>query len=242
MLFAMLLFCLELPSTFRDVSRLLYTRRINSNCYLLIVKQNEWVISRVFEKPLGGKKTHISGLTGVGSEAGSALPPLMDSPPQTTNAKPVVESAHVPCFSSPILSATAQSIKDHANPPCASISPPFPTSPLIPRFSILGSVHSADPLSVPLNLQYPSPMLLEEHSVLRALLENPSLKTETDIITAMQQAGPASAVTDPRIASVVSSFEPGPALMFHDQQHHHQQAPPSTSAAGPSDLDFIWNY
>lgn len=51
--------------------------------------QNEWVISRVFEKSCGGKKPHISSSTVCPSY--NLLPPLMDSSPPN--------KAYVPCFS-----------------------------------------------------------------------------------------------------------------------------------------------
>nr|KYP69756.1 Protein CUP-SHAPED COTYLEDON 2 [Cajanus cajan] len=53
--------------------------------------KNEWVICRVFQKSLGVKKSHISGmmmLDSFGNELGSsALPPLTDSSPSIGNTK-----------------------------------------------------------------------------------------------------------------------------------------------------------
>lgn len=188
------------------------------------------MISRVFEKTLAGEKTHVSdGLAGVGSEAGFALPPLMESSSiQTTaNAEPVVEPFHVPCFSNPFFFPAAQRNREQ--------STLFPAS-----FFGVGSLNSADPLSFPPNLQFPAPVLIPEHSVLRALLENPNLKTEAEIITGTQETWQTRAVKNPGISPAMSSFDTGRSATFHD--HHHLHQAPSTSASGPADLDFMCNY
>ncbi|KAK4794643.1 hypothetical protein SAY86_012637 [Trapa natans] len=181
--------------------------------------KNEWVISRVFEKTMGGKKVHISRLTRVGSESDSALPPLTDSSPnEAANANRMVESTtHVPCFS------------NNTDPLPVGISPLFTaSSAFLPRFPTLRSLHSSD-------LQYPSPMLLQEHSVPSVLMENP-VKMEADILA--QGAWPAA--TNPGgMAVATSSFEVGQGMMFHE--HQPPLALPSTSAYGPGDFDFLWD-
>ncbi|KAJ1421870.1 NAC domain [Sesbania bispinosa] len=60
--------------------------------------KNEWVICRVFQKSLAGKKTHISGimrLDSIGNELGpSGLPPLTDSLPSIAKTKSLIDSAY----------------------------------------------------------------------------------------------------------------------------------------------------
>lgn len=208
--------------------------------YLLIVTQKEWVISRVFEKPSPGKKIHIPGLTRAGSflnEADCAPPPLMDSSPRTTEAKPMVELADVPCFSNSIDSASAPRNKEGIDPFHSNINPPFSASAAMLKIPIHGSVYPAQPFSIPQNLQlqFPSTVQLQEQSILGSLLYNPNLKTGREIITSAQQTGHTSIVENPELSSIMPSFESGQRAMFCDQ---HQQAP-STSSAGPADLDCI---
>ncbi|PKI33755.1 hypothetical protein CRG98_045853 [Punica granatum] len=169
-----------------------------------------------------------------------ALPPLTDSSPQTTKAEPVPESAaYVPCFSNPIEN------KEHTDPLFTNIDPLFSVSSnasTVPRVPILGSLYSGQPVSIPPNQEYPGPVLMQEQSILRALLENPNLKVEREMIDASQEVVLASNMNHPEMSSVVPGFDLGRRVAFRDQhQHQHQQAP-STSAAGPSELDFIWNY
>lgn len=186
------------------------------------------MISRVFEKSLGGKKTHISAVTRVGSftnEAGYSLPPLMDTSPQAPNAIPAVDSVHVPCFSNVIGSAPAQRNREVTDPAYASINPVFSASCSIPRAPILGSLYSAQPIPGPPRMPFPCPTLMQQHSVPRALLQNPNPKAERDILAAWQGTG-------------LTSIPNNPEITFHDQR---QQAP-STSAAGAADLAFMWNY
>ncbi|KAL8044106.1 hypothetical protein ABFX02_08G025000 [Erythranthe guttata] len=73
---------------------------------------NEWVICRIFKKSSDGKIVPISGLArsrncGVGSEAGSDLPQLMDFSSdenhiRTTTCARASEGSHVTCFSNPM--------------------------------------------------------------------------------------------------------------------------------------------
>ncbi|KAL8141912.1 hypothetical protein V2J09_014944 [Rumex salicifolius] len=74
--------------------------------------KNEWVICRVFEKTLSGKKIPFSGMGSDSIElCSSNLPPLMDSSPfndQTKNPPPNLP--HVPCFSNSITHQDQNSI------------------------------------------------------------------------------------------------------------------------------------
>nr|UBT01634.1 NAC transcription factor 30 [Litchi chinensis] len=192
--------------------------------------KNEWVICRVFQKSSGGKKTHISGLLRVGSfgnELGpSGLPPLMDSSPNNgKTAKSVANSAYVPCFSNPI--DVQQRNQQNSIDGCFN-NPPLPNVfPRIPHTNTYGS-----PFSVPSapSLQLPSSVLLQDQSLLRALLENQgsnmsqAFKRDKEIISVSQDSG----------LTVMSNLE----MLkrpFDDQEG------PSTSA-GPVDFDCFWNY
>ena len=80
--------------------------------------QNDWVISRVFQKTSGGKKVHISGLMRMGSAA--ALPPLMDPSLFNNNGGEEPESGHVHCFSN----------TDIAHAPMINANFPIPPIPM----------------------------------------------------------------------------------------------------------------
>lgn len=111
--------------------------------FVFVFKQNEWVISRVFQKSCGGKKVHIS-----------ALPPLKDSSSSSSifKIKPVSELSHVPCFSNNTIMDS--SLK---NPPkitdCSfNFSSFFPT--IFPRNTNPNSLYNPQPISFPSNLQF----------------------------------------------------------------------------------------
>lgn len=216
-------------------------------CFLPV--QNEWVICRVFQKSSGGKRTHISGLVGLGSfgnELGhSGLPPLMDSSPDngSTAIKSVADSAYVSCFSNSIDVQRNQRnniiIEDcFNNPPPVSVSSNRPD--VFPRIP-LSSSSFYSPLSVPVssNMQFPSSVFMHDHSIVRALIENQgsnmsqSFKTEREMVSASQDTG-LTADMNPEISSVVSNLE-----MVKRPFNDHDA--PSTSA-GPDDFDCFWNF
>ncbi|KDP31273.1 hypothetical protein JCGZ_11649 [Jatropha curcas] len=207
--------------------------------------KNEWVICRVFQKSSGGKKTHISGLVRLGSfgnELGnSGLPPLMDSSPYSVKtSKPVAESAYVPCFSNTIdvqRNNQQESIDSFNNNYFAVSSNP---SDVFARIPIQNSFYSAQNIPISGNLQYPSSGLMQDHSILRALIENQGsnlkqiFKTERDqMVTASQETGLSNDMNT-EISSVISNLEMGK-RSFDDQEA------PSTSAC-PVDLDCLWSY
>ncbi|GLU12399.1 hypothetical protein SLE2022_290840 [Rubroshorea leprosula] len=205
--------------------------------------KNEWVISRVFQKSSGGKKTHISGLVGIGSfgnELGpSALPPLTDSSPYSGGTKPArPESAYVPCFSNPIDVQRNQenTINCFSNPLLNVSSNP---TDIFPRIPLSNSFYSAQSAPVPSTLQFPTSVFMQDQSILRALLESngstlrQSFKTERDIISVSQDTGLTTDINT-EISSVMSNLEMGK-RPFDDQD-----AP--SASAGPVDLDSFWNY
>lgn len=216
-------------------------------CFL--VMQNEWVLCRVFQKGSGGKKTHISGLAGLGSfgnELGPpGLPPLMDSSPDngSKTIKSVADSAYVSCFSNSIdlqrNQKTTTTIENFFNnPPPISVSSNCPD--VFPRIP-LSSNSFYSPLSVPVpsHAQFPGSVFMQDHSILRALIENQgsnmsqSFKTEREMISVSQDTG-LTADMNPEISSVVSNLE-----MVKRPFNDHDA--PSTSA-GPVDFDCFWNY
>ncbi|XP_038997286.1 NAC domain-containing protein 100-like isoform X1 [Hibiscus syriacus] len=187
--------------------------------------KNEWVICRVFQKSSAGEKTHISGLvvmSSFGNEilspSGSGLPPLMDSS-SVFNAKknPVSASVYVPCFSNPIDN--------------------FPNNPLLlpvssnTRIPAPNTFFPPQTVSFSSNLQFPGgSVLMQEHSILRDLLENrgSNMKTEREtMVTVSQETG---LITD--INNEISSV---------DDHRQHQQHPSAVSAA-PVDFDCFWHY
>ncbi|XVE56906.1 hypothetical protein DITRI_Ditri04bG0048100 [Diplodiscus trichospermus] len=182
--------------------------------------KNEWVICRVFQKSCGGKKTHISGLVRVGSFgnglAPAGLPPLMESSPYNGNSKPVAQSAYVPCFSNPLDVQR----NEQDNP-------------------LSNSFYSAQVVPFPSNFQFPSSVLTQDQSILRALIENhgsnmsQNFKTDRELINVSQETGLITDINN-EISSVVSNLEMGK-RPFDDHEG------PFTST-GAMDLDCFWRY
>ncbi|OMP11596.1 No apical meristem (NAM) protein [Corchorus capsularis] len=206
--------------------------------------KNEWVICRVFQKSSGGKKIHISGLVRVdsfGNELGpSGLPPLMESSPYNGKSKPVAESAYVPCFSNSIdVQRNQQETIDHFNNPLLPVSSNT-TSDIFPRIPLSNSFYSAQPVPFPSNLQFPGSVLMQDQSILRALIENhgsnmrQDFKTERDQMVSVSQETGLTTDINTEISSVVSNLELG-------KRTFDEQEAPSTSAA-PVDLDCFWHY
>ncbi|KAJ4841044.1 hypothetical protein Tsubulata_009383 [Turnera subulata] len=204
--------------------------------------KNEWVICRVFQKTSGGKKTHISGLVRLGSFDGglspSGLPPLMDSSPYSAKTtKPEAEMAYVPCFSNPIVvQGNQQEIIDNFNNNHHLLAvSSSPSINVFPRNPLSNSVYSSQAMSGPGNLQYPSSVLMQNHSILRALMENQkqSFKTERDMVSVSQETGLTTEMNT-EISSVISNLEMG------KRPFDSQEAP--SSIAGTLDLDCLWNY
>ncbi|KAK4750437.1 hypothetical protein SAY87_003919 [Trapa incisa] len=202
---------------------------------------NEWVISRVFEKTMGRKKTHISSLARADEyltgEAGYSLPPLMDdAPPQSmTNAVPAI---HVPCQSAPALrnkEETTDSISVNTNHTASSSN--------IPIAPIIRSFYSPHPTDYRAKVPFSGQVLMQERSVLRAILESPSMKMEMqEMLAASQGMGVAEGMADhPEMGSaMMPRIELNRRVTFHDQRE--QQPPPPSCTPGPAGLDFIWNF
>ena len=156
------------------------------------------MICRVFQKSSGGKKTHISGLVRVGSfgnELGPAgLPPLMESSPYNGKSKPVAESAYVPCFSNPIdLQRNQEDAIDNFNNPLLPVSS-NPTD-IYSQIPLSNSFYSAQAVPVPSNFRFPGSVLMQDQSILQALIENhgsnmrQDFKTEREMVNVSQETG-----------------------------------------------------
>ncbi|KAI8534018.1 hypothetical protein RHMOL_Rhmol10G0055500 [Rhododendron molle] len=179
---------------------------------------NEWVISRVFQKCSGGKKTHISGLVKMedyGEELNSSpnLPPLMDYSAHVTcfsdqseDKKP--ETNVIETFKSPLLPSSFSSKDSNFSP----VSFPFA------KVSVQETLFSTQFEPNIGNSHYPgSAALMQDNSMLRFFLENNGIDLKRCLKAAF------SPETD--FSSAVSN-----------------QDDPITSEDGPVDLGCLWNY
>lgn len=180
------------------------------------VWQNDWVICRVFQKSLSGKKTLF-----FGNELGSSiLPPLTDSSPSSISK---TKSPYVSCFSNPIDVQRNNQVEifDSFN------NTPFnvPSNHSLyytqgvqnhapPNFPLHGSVYNTQ----------------EDHSILRTLLDDNNnnglnlwngFKSEREIVSVSQET--CLTTIDVNMNAEISNFVP------------------PTSAA-PMDLATMWNY
>lgn len=178
--------------------------------------KNEWVISRIFQKTSGGKKTHISGLARMNSYVDDDesqpqnLPPLMDysssaHDDQTRRIAP--NTSHVTCFSDPMEDdkKPQETMLDTFNKP-----------------SDLFSTHFSPNLE---NLQYTDSALMEDQSILRFLLQNNGMNTK--------RYSKAAYSPETGISTDISSNHEMGLSSYED---------PINSAGGPVDLDCFWNY
>lgn len=206
--------------------------------HFLVFVQNDWVISRVFQKTSGGKKVHISGLMRMNSEgnelAPSALPPLMDPSPYGGRTKPGESgSGHVHCFSNTINLAAPQKFQEDFvtcfnNPIHTSSSNPldsFSTGSAFPWGQFA-------PIQAGMGFQFPGPVPLQDPSILRTFLANYGQKMnhgfrqQKDMVSVSQET-----VLSTENSSVVSNLE------MRKKPFEEQEVP-----VGPQDLDCIWSY
>lgn len=175
------------------------------------------MISRIFQKCSGGKKTHISGLVKMedyGEELNSSpnLPPLMDYSAHVTcfsdqseDKKP--ETNEIESFKSPLLPSSFSSKDSNFSPvsfPFAKVSvqeTPFSTQ-FEPNIG---------------NSQYPGSALMQDNSMLRFFLENNGID--------LKRCSKAAFSPETDFSSAVSN-----------------QDDPITSEDGPVDLGCLWNY
>lgn len=204
------------------------------------------MICRVFQKTSGGKKIHISGIVKMSSFDSdldpSGLPPLMDSSPSNGGkTRPMTsESAYVPCFSNPMnLQRNQEELLNAFNNSLLTVS--SNPSDNFPRMAPSNLYYSAGQVAqIPAaNLQYPNSFVMQDQTILRALLENNGsnmrqhFKTEREMISVSQETGLTTDM-NPEISSVMSNLDMG-RRPFEDQEG------PSSSAV-PIDLDCLWNY
>lgn len=189
--------------------------------------QNDWVISRVFQKTSGGKKIHISGLMRMNSAGNEvaplALPPLIDPS----------DSGHVHCFSNTIHAAPVRIQENYIS-----------TNPTLPSSSIpMDSFYAASsafpwgqmqfpPVQAGIGLPFPASVHLQDPSILRTFLAsyghnmNHGFTTKKEIMSVSQET-----VMSTENSSVVSNLETGK-RPFQEQE----------DPVEPQDLDYIWSY
>lgn len=215
--------------------------------------QNEWVICRVFQKSSGGKKTPISGIVRLGNfgnEIGSSgLPPLMDSSTYSAKSKQAQQSSNVPCFSNPSMDVLrnqegiVDSINNSINNNTLFSISPNPTTNVFPRNPLSNSIYSTQAVPISGNPQFQSSVLMQDQSILSALLENQSsnlrqkFKAEREMVSFSQETVLTSEMNN-EISSVMSNLEMGIRRPFGDHQEQQQQHP---SVSGPP-VDLFWNY
>ncbi|KAK4393132.1 NAC domain-containing protein [Sesamum angolense] len=187
--------------------------------------KNEWVICRIFKKSSGGKKVHISGLVrssnGGDDSKSSDLPPLTDLSSDENHRRSMSagEGSYVTCFSNPTENPGHQS-----NPPVLKKCDFLPFPFIFPKASAPNSVFSSQVIPCTENSNDQDPVMVQDQSMLRLLLDNNCSSTKTN--------GKAEFPQD--ISSGMSYHEVGfPA--YEDQEF------PIISAA-PMDLDCLWNY
>lgn len=209
--------------------------------------KNEWVICRVFQKVLGGKKTPISGFMRLTSYVedeelhSSHLPPLMDSTPYNNydTARATTQgdnTSHVTCFSNPMETHKFQEdttiLASSTNLPTDTSS----ASMLFSKFSLQNSLYASQIMPNIENLHHPDSVFLQDQSsILRFLLENQGFNMNMDMnrntkTEFSQETG--MSTTD--ISSVLSNHEMG-------QRSFDDHDDPCSSAA-PVDIDCLWNY
>ena len=202
------------------------------------------MICRVFQKSVGGKKTHLSGimrLDSYGNELGSSgLPPLTDSSPHIIGkTKSVTESAYVPCFSNPInVQRNQGGIFDSFTNTLFGVS--SNTSEMLPRIPLSSSLFPVQNDQATASLPFSSSVYnMQDQNILRALLESPGsnlrngFKTEGEMVSVSQETGLTTDMNN-EISSVLSNFEMGK-RQFENQQHPNASAP-------PVDVESFWNY
>ncbi|KAH7529046.1 NAC domain-containing protein 100 [Ziziphus jujuba] len=219
--------------------------------------KNEWVICRVFQKSSGGKKTPLSGLVRLGNfgnEIGSSgLPPLMDSSTYSAKSKQAPQSSNVPCFSNPPImdvrrnqEGFVDSINNNNNT-LFSVSS-NPSTNIFPRIPLSDSIYPTQTVPISGNQpQFQSSVLMQDQSILRALLENQSsnlrqtFKAEREMVSNFSQETVLSSEMNNEISSVMSNLEMGIRRPFGDHQEQQQQQHPPVSGP-PIDLDSFWSY
>ncbi|XP_010523113.1 PREDICTED: NAC domain-containing protein 100-like isoform X2 [Tarenaya hassleriana] len=179
--------------------------------------KNEWVVCRVFQKSAGGNKIPISGLIRIGSfKTGldpSSLPPLTDFSSlynDKTKPEPVV---YVPCFSNPT--------ENQGNTVLNSVQ-----TNVLPRIPL----HQSHSVPVSEDLQSPNPDLIQEQTVLRAMMIENSGRQSFKTSSVSQETGVSTEIN----TDVSSDFE------FGLRQFDPREEP--SSSAGPADIESFWIY
>uniref|UniRef100_A0A7N0V8U6 NAC domain-containing protein n=1 Tax=Kalanchoe fedtschenkoi TaxID=63787 RepID=A0A7N0V8U6_KALFE len=185
--------------------------RLEGKC-CLPKKNNEWVISRVFEKCSGGKKTHVTNL------GQSCLPQLVDSSPK--------RSATEGDVSNPVETTRSQKAREEEAAVDSYLSNSITPSSSSPKHtSIIPSVSQFVP-SFTTHPQQASAAMQDLRNILLENNKNWTFKTEHQHPTGLP--------------GYMNNSQPPNGGTFHHMsvvgQNDH------SAAGGLSDLDAIWNY
>ncbi|KAG9159652.1 hypothetical protein Leryth_013612 [Lithospermum erythrorhizon] len=181
-------------------------------------ENNEWVLSRIFKKCHGGKKTHISLLirdTNCGGDLGNSnLPPLLDVSTSDFQTKASLgESSHVPCFSN-----QTEDQKPFANSFGGNNNIKFYNSSMIfPQMMPIGE-----------SFQYMDSSLMQDQSILRLLHDNDERGINGEF---SHETGGIS--TD--LSSTMSNHEV-------DLMPYQNQDFTISSTTAPMDMDCLWDF
>ncbi|GAA0138698.1 hypothetical protein LIER_00392 [Lithospermum erythrorhizon] len=181
-------------------------------------ENNEWVLSRIFKKCHGGKKTHISLLirdTNCGGDLGNLnLPPLLDVSTSDFQTKASLgESSHVPCFSN-----QTEDQKPFANSFGGNNNIKFYNSSMIfPQMMPIGE-----------SFQYMDSSLMQDQSILRLLHDNDERGINGEF---SHETGGIS--TD--LSSTMSNHEV-------DLMPYQNQDFTISSTTAPMDMDCLWDF
>nr|QSD99901.1 NAC family transcription factor [Melilotus albus] len=191
--------------------------------------KNEWVICRVFQKSLSGKKTCLSGimrLESFGNEIGSSiLPPLTNSSSYSIDK---IKSPYVSCFSNPIE-------RNHVGIFDSFNNTPFEVPPK--NTLTIGSFYSTQEVEASPNFPLPGCF---SNQLKETMLESLIPVTQTPF-----EVPPKNTLT---IGSFYSTQEveaspnfPLPGSVYNNGSNFENQQHQPASIA-PIDLSTLWNY
>ncbi|XP_022773740.1 NAC domain-containing protein 92-like [Durio zibethinus] len=181
--------------------------------------KNEWVICRVFQKSLGGKKIHVAGFTRLSSSGNdlppSVLPPLMDSSPHNSEARTFAgETSYVTSFSDPMEEQkTPEEMIDSFNTgflASSSSSHMSLTSVLMSKTSLPNPAYTNQIIPNIENLQFSDSFWMQDHSILKTLLDSPGWRSKQNSKAEFSQD---SVISNPEMIQDPSSFA-GPVVDF----------------------------
>ncbi|KAG6423975.1 hypothetical protein SASPL_114384 [Salvia splendens] len=175
--------------------------------------KNEWVVCKVFNKTLGGKKVHISEMLSS-IESRLDLPPLLDfSAGDNTRHKNA--AAHVTCFSNLIHSNQDISVEEYTS--SSNTNSLYPTS-----------IFSSQPSPYTENFHCLDSVLKQEQTTLPRWCGTNSYYKK-------QNAAADFSHDNSEMSNAVSMYEVGVGLYDVDEDF-------SIISTGQIELDCLWNY